>query len=97
MIEDMVLQMHYRDFDDRVGRIEVKQAPLRTKVAANLLLWWNEIGGRYCHPDVLSGEGLVVINATNGTFRYALDELDPDGYAWTAHRIYPEDTSCAAS
>ena len=63
-------------------RLIVLDAPPTIRISDSLYGWSCEGS---CHPDVAAGEGLFVINAINGDFRYALGELD--GYVWTAHRI----------
>jgi hypothetical protein len=45
--------------------------------------WGRHLGQRAAE----AGEGILVIYAENGTFRYALQELDPLEGRWTARRL----------
>ena len=70
--------------DELGGALTVMSAPMSTIVDDDF--YQAVLDGR-CHPDVSAGEGVFVIHAINGTFRYVLDELEPINRTWTAHRI----------
>lgn len=70
--------------DEPDGALTVLSAPPHALVDDDF--YQAVIAGR-CHPDVSAGEGVFIIRATNGTFRYALDALADDERTWHANRI----------
>jgi hypothetical protein len=68
------------------GRLHVLRADADALIADSVYRMCETAVGT--HPDVQAGEGLLVINADNGTYRYRLtgrSNVSPD--MWTAQRL----------